>query len=480
MRVKFMLLKVTGKLAAMNTVFQFPLLDLPNELIALVIEQVDNRTTLRKLSRTCRRVQELTEPVLYRYALVSSRAHTRDLLHSLRSRSTRGSARAKALHTLDVPCNWRQEQSFADLARLLESAIHLKRLMIEAPECNHGEFEDADHYEEMTAALLRPFETAVANDQDQKPLQKLQELVLHLNGPESPYWSVDERSICLFMLPSLQRLKLSCVNIEDDAAKGVDRKMFTSLKHLVIEEANITHRGLMGILSLPQSLETLYLGENCHNIDQFADKINPAANHLFNNNPAAALEAIGQQKSSLRELVYVTPERNGWSRKVPKRSAVDAGFANFHYLESITLHGTCVNFERAVVSSRSPPMLKELIYKTDNMFWSPIMDSAPEIVLSLLPFVRAPSSSLPTTLEKLRIISNKQHVNSSIRQNVRAAAKILEKHGVVFQVAFETRSSYFPPYLYGEPLPVINTIFDGKRFDVPEEPVRRMWAMVED
>lgn len=43
--------------------------------------------------------------------------------------------------------------------------------------------------------------------------------------------------------------------------ESIRDRSFTSLKHLTLEESNITHRGLIGILSLPKALETLYLGQ---------------------------------------------------------------------------------------------------------------------------------------------------------------------------------------------------------------------------
>lgn len=86
---------------------------------------------------------------------------------------------------------------------------------------------------------------------------------MHLNGADSPYWDIDERSLGIFMLPSLTYLKVSCVNISDetvDAVQSVSQDRFTPLKTLELEEANITHKGLQALLSLPKALETLYLG----------------------------------------------------------------------------------------------------------------------------------------------------------------------------------------------------------------------------
>lgn len=296
MRLKSVFRRVTRKLAAMNATFRFALLELPTELIAQIIEHVDSRTTLKHLACTCRKIQELTEPVLYRSALIRDAVQMTNMLHSVVGNRP---ARAKAIHHLDVPCHPRSSPSFDDLGVLLENALNLRRLMVESPECNTGEFEDEDSYEHMARNLFRPFESAVCvNDVERRPLQRLQErksvpdkrcedclafssaaiitvgvkgsldtaltnnpVVLHLNGKESPYWTIGRRCLSIFLLPSLQKLTLSCVNIEDDVVESIRDRSFTSLKHLTLEESNITHQGLIGILSLPKALETLYLGQ---------------------------------------------------------------------------------------------------------------------------------------------------------------------------------------------------------------------------
>ena len=299
MGLKRVILKATRTLAAMNTPFQFALLKLPTEMIAQIIEHVEDRKALKRLARTCKVLQDLAEPVLYRYALIRDGEST---MH-MNTVITKRPARAKAIHELDVPCNWRTTPFFHNLGELLESARNLKRLMIESPECNTADFEDEVTHKHIMEDLFAPFEKAICDaGVDKKPLQRLQEreltittdslrlmrcrfqalwrwqshvthqagassaliyiaVVLHLNGADSPYWTIDKRSISLFQLPSLQRLTLSCVNIEDDVVNGIQARSFTSLKHLYLEESNITHKGLLGILSLPKALETLYLGQ---------------------------------------------------------------------------------------------------------------------------------------------------------------------------------------------------------------------------
>lgn len=85
-------------------------------------------------------------------------------------------------------------------------------------------------------------------------------MTLHCNGPNSPYWTLDSRSLAIFLLPSLQYLKVSCVNILDNILDDAKDKSTKTLKNLELEECNVSHRGLQGLLSLPQGLEVLYLG----------------------------------------------------------------------------------------------------------------------------------------------------------------------------------------------------------------------------
>lgn len=60
--------------------------------------------------------------------------------------------------------------------------------------------------------------------------------------------------------PTLRELKLSCVNILDNIVDDVDLERVTPLKILTLEECNVTHKGLSGLLSLPKALEELHLG----------------------------------------------------------------------------------------------------------------------------------------------------------------------------------------------------------------------------
>lgn len=328
-----------------------------------------------------------------------------------------------------------------------------------------------------------------------------------MNGPDSPYWTPDAKTSHIFLHPTLRYLHLSCVNLRDDflephgltyynsfgvcfvddQMKDFDNTHQTPLTHLVLEECNISHRGLRKVLSLPKRLESLYLGkfkcsradfsaqiliikragENVHNIRHFAQAVDPACNHLFERDPGAIIAALAQQRDSLKELTYVTNE--AYHRRLhlvhgyfsPYESTLDGRFAEFKSLEKVTLVGQCSNFERALMSSKSPPTLHTLHFKGADPFHgidfepTPLLASTDQVGFrSGIPFLRAPSSSLPPPLKELNLTYDKFVRSVGMEKSlIAAAAKEIKKLEFALRVAFQTSTRYYPPYLYGESEP---------------------------
>lgn len=153
---------------------QFPLLLLPDELIALVIEHVDDVKSLRSLTRTCHRLQDIAEGKLYRTLLLRSGTSTRGLKRSLRSRPER----AKAIRKLECPLKSTESQKYELLEQIFTAATGAREIMFESPACNTADFEDFDEWEYMAHHLFRPFQEAaimIGKDVRAKPLQQLQE-----------------------------------------------------------------------------------------------------------------------------------------------------------------------------------------------------------------------------------------------------------------------------------------------------------------
>ncbi|KAK5175450.1 uncharacterized protein LTR77_000589 [Saxophila tyrrhenica] len=484
MRLKFMISKAMGRMSANNSTFQFPILDLPNELVAHIIEFIDDLNTLRNLACTSHRLQQLTEPKLWReitFRLAPS------LLHIVAATESRHE-RASAVQVLNAPLRPKFGRDMSRLAYLMMIARNLRELMVESPLCNAthlSHFEDHPTWRSMTAQLFMPFQRAVVgNAVEHRPLQKLTKLTLHLNGPGLPYWTPNERSISIFLHPTLKYLNISCVNIPEDLFDEVSERAITPLQHLVLEECNISVRGLHGLLGLPTGLEHLVLGENAHNARQFDNEVEASYNHLFRTNASAVVKALGQQNHSLKSLVYVAASASVFAdsqllRRMAegRQAGVDAGFADFHALESITSSGANFTFERAVLSSAPPPNLKVLTYQAENAITSPhgssLQTNADETemnnrLVALLPFLRAPSASVPASLERLNIVYQRR-VQAPVvftddkQAHIEKTAKALKAvHGAVLMVGFKGFGQYYPPFLYGEDEPKEKMIFDGE------------------
>lgn len=258
MRLKLLLSKAVEKMAAANTKMEFRLMDLPNELIAQIIEFVSDVAALQKLARTCQRLEALTAPVLWRHILLRKPARLIRILQAYERRRER----ALALQSLDVPCDPNMTD-MSSLAFLLTAAPNLRALFIQSPSCNESDFEDEESWKPMMFQLSLPFQRAQAGlATSNPPLRKLSRLTLHLNGPGSPYWTPDASSLSIFLLPSLKYLKVSCVTLPEDVFGEVNLSGSISLRELVLEECNISHGGLRGLLALPKALETLYLGRS--------------------------------------------------------------------------------------------------------------------------------------------------------------------------------------------------------------------------
>ena len=127
-----------------------------------------------------------------------------------------------------------------------------------------------------------------------------------------------------------------------------------------------------------------------------------------------------------------------------------------------------------MLSSHPPPNLRDLTFQQDlNPLWplgSQIdgdLDNAG--VLLFIPFFRAPSSSIPSSLEIFNIVCEYSDGQQDIfvseearRSTIRRAAKaVSETHGVKLNVKYYYRSHYYPPFLHGEPQPEEGLIYDG-------------------
>lgn len=98
--------------------------------------------------------------------------------------------------------------------------------------------------------------------------------------------------------------------------------------------------------------------------------------------------------------------------------------------------------------------------------------------MTFIPFLRAPSASIPPTLRIFNIVCEYGlHEESNLvskgtlQATIRNAAKAVTKThgGVKMNVRHHDRGHYFPPFLYGEPQPKERLIYDGVKDRFVEE-----------
>ena len=170
MRLTFMISKAIEKMAAMSTVTEFPLLELPNELIIRVIEFIDEMTTLSRLACTSQRLQELAEPLLYRQILLRGTTQAKQLATAFDHRPQR----PRAVHALDVPANPSMVKQWSLVGTLMNRMTGLRSVMIESPLVNSTNFESDNVWASMAHELFSPFQAAVdLGAPSLKPLQNL-------------------------------------------------------------------------------------------------------------------------------------------------------------------------------------------------------------------------------------------------------------------------------------------------------------------
>ena len=193
MRLKFRLSRTIGKVRARRIEMQFSLMELPEELVALIVDHVTDLTTLRHLACTCSTLQRLAEPKIWRYLSIRTGSRAARLFEVLGPRCMfpgNGtvilqdlSRRTLAVTVLDIPCDplrWRSFQDFAVVLKLIEACKNLTELMIESPACNTGQFEGEQEWSLMNMAIFNPFQYSTpSTSNNHRSFQNLQKRELN-------------------------------------------------------------------------------------------------------------------------------------------------------------------------------------------------------------------------------------------------------------------------------------------------------------
>lgn len=155
------------------------ILDLPEELLALVVEYVHDRTTLQHLAHTCRRLQEPAEQELYRSIEIQEVYEAEAICYSIWDRPKRALT-IQRLVIMWQPRTWYTTDAIEDL---LTKAKNLKELWFGAVARSIDERGDSDwntkyaeevEWKRMLHDVFQPLQSASMFVISDRPLQKLQ------------------------------------------------------------------------------------------------------------------------------------------------------------------------------------------------------------------------------------------------------------------------------------------------------------------
>ncbi|KAK4961399.1 hypothetical protein LTR10_001889 [Elasticomyces elasticus] len=419
----------------------FRLFDLADELKIHIIDQLEgDLATLRALALSCRRLQSLSEPLLYKGRLLRSPPVVKHFLHGV----SRRPQRATHIQRLDIRCEYRSVPSgFARLPALLEQTTELQDLTLESPYCNFGGGQGktgrqfAQVQEDMFALFDRAASEGFTNPLPTTPFQRLRKVELHLTGGDGRYLTLGRYSKSLFKSPTLQELTISCVQVRGDTftlAEYEAVKHTTPLKRLTLIECDFTMLSIVG------------------NTFEFLRK------------------ALSSQQKSLEELEYEVSPHDGppFDHHSPSQDLCD-----FPKLYTVALKGSrCPAFEQAVWGGgrregQPPIRVLRISWRKASMVipqWFAKDDGE-----SFLAWIWSVVTALPS-LQHLHFTFRKTgmlKLPSARRQKITAFESEFGKRGVVLWLYEEQRSHCFPPYLYGE-VPGHNKLVyasDGRGFD---------------
>lgn len=289
----------------------------------------------------------------------------------------------------------------------------------------------------------------------------------------------------MFRHPTLRKITISCLNFDDAMRPDdipEDKRKSTPLQSLVLIECNVNVFFLDAVLSLPKALKELSIGERLHAFEQCEPSIDPKTR----TSSAIFLTALQRQAPSLNRLTHIGGHiRYQTSRETdPEGSAKMRSFTNLEHLEL----GFESNLYYYIRNNGFPPSLKTL-----KMLDAAISLNAGHNLRSLSDIAFRSLTSLvtdhlPNTLPSdftlhLKFAdhsfftffiaanpSEERHLLSTLflnRPAVYKIANVLKSYGSHFMISreiFPYGTSFIPPYMYGEDLPIDEIMYDSDNY----------------
>ncbi|KAK5122934.1 hypothetical protein LTR85_003499 [Meristemomyces frigidus] len=446
---------------------------LPEELTLSIVEHLEaDLQALRNLALTCKRFQALSEPLLYDSLFLRHGHHSASLRRALQARPSRGVAIRSINARLLPDAN---HIAIDNIDQVIRHATRLKEYILESPYCNGGRWRlaaaKAPWASSMSKLLLAIVEATelsadhLHNTTGPRPLQQLTNLTLHLNGEGREFWTVHGIYGFIFAHPNLKTLHLSSANLPRDTTELIPHGTKTPLRHLTLDECNITMEALSSVLALPLELQYLYIGENEHSPDEVHFPAAQAYNHLCEKQPQAFFAALAQQQHSLQTLVYNTVDIPNWFSYLvhlgPSTAALaDPTLKDFSQLRVVRMPHPSKTLVRLLTSDlTAPPGLSTLSIEWlgyEQLFGHDADERPISITGVRVPTIIQNAVSAMPQLAQLQLTFDCiEYYGPDLEDrpdwNIVAAGDFLARHGVTLRILQPNeRSSIVRPILYGE------------------------------
>jgi hypothetical protein len=288
----------------------------------------------------------------------------------------------------------------------------------------------------------------------------------------------------MFFHPTLRNITLSCLNFEADMDDSMVAKKHrsTPLQSLTLIECNVNVQFLDTVIDLPKALVELSVGERLHAFPEcipIMDVEKRTSSPLF-------LTTLQKQASSLRRLVHL----GGNLEYIPQRQHDPEGHEKLRSLtnlEHLEL-GLESHLNYYLRNNGFPPSLRTLKMLDAAISLNAGHDIRAMADVAFRSITSLVTSCLPPTLHpdftihlqfsdhsifRLFVIANPAEQDRLLsalfldRPAIYKIASVLKMHKARFLVSRETFPSgtaYIPPYMYGEELPVEDSMYDSNDF----------------
>ncbi|KAF2871656.1 hypothetical protein BDV95DRAFT_521073 [Massariosphaeria phaeospora] len=452
------------------------LLSLVDELLLGIIDQIDTHETLCCLARTCSRLQNLTEPYIWRHLLVRRGSNARQVATALDNKTERTSF----VQDLSIRYAFKDEDEdgIEKLGPLIRFMDKLRHLRIESPCPNNVDHRGGGVFHNWTKIDYTSLFEATVHPQGLPPaLPMLQSLHLHGHGPDERKFTFGRTAI-IFFHPTLRHITISCINFDAEISHAnvpAEKLKSTPLQSLTLVECNVNVPFLDVVLSLPRALQELNIGERLFTFDDCRPSLDPqtrTSHPLF-------LTALNRQAGSLKHLEHIGGDVSCSTSLIvdAQGSAKLRNLAQLEYLQ-LGFESSLVHY---IAHNGCPDSLRTLRL-SDAALSHAHSYSHVQTVLRLATELVAKRMSNAIDLElgfAYNMFSDALNVvprhswghslwddktNRDAAYEIATALKVRGSRFRMFGQKFDSGNSYIPPYMFGEEEPTEVLVYDSDRF----------------